>query len=147
MTWSRIVPQQHRIAGLERVEDRALRDRAVDVELHFAVDVRQGSQMIREDDADHGSVCTSTDSTAGRSRTIGVQLSPPSGETVDLAAGGAEVDAARIERVDGHRVAQDVDVAVSLRQAFGERLPLVAAGAAAVDAELAFGRIVLASRS
>src|SRR5712671_6443397 len=28
----------------------------------------------------HGSVCTSTDSTAGRSRTIGAQLSPASAE-------------------------------------------------------------------
>ena len=98
--------------------------------------------MVGKHDADHGSVCTSTDSTAGRSRTIAFQLSPPSGEHVDLAAGGAEVDAARVERIDRHRVAQDVDVAVLLRQALGERLPLVAAGAAAVDAQLAFGRIV-----
>ena len=86
-----------------------------------------------------GSVCTSTESTAGRSRTIGVQLSPPSA-SVDLAARRAEVDAARVERVDRHRVAQDVDVAVLLRQPFGQRFPLVAAGAAAVDAQLAVGR-------
>ena len=88
-------------------------------------------------------VCTSTDSTAGRSRTIGVPAIAGIGRRVHLAAGGAEIDAALIERVDRHRVAQHVHVAVLLRQAFGERLPLVAAGAAAVDAQLAVGRIVL----
>ena len=45
--------------------------------------------------------------------------------------------------VDRHRVAEDVHVAVLLRQAFRERLPLVPAGPAAVDAELAVGRDVL----
>src|SRR5206468_1718735 len=62
---------------------------------------------------------------------------------VHLPAGGAEVHAALVERVDGHRVAQHVDVAVALRQAFREPLPLVAAGAAAVHAQLPLGRIVL----
>ena len=71
---------QHRIAGLQRIEDRALRHRARDVELHLAVDPRQRPQMSREHDADHGSVWTSTDTTAGRSRTMGAQLSPPSAD-------------------------------------------------------------------
>jgi hypothetical protein len=39
---------QHRIAGLERVEDRALRDLTLDVKLHLASDARQCSQMGRE---------------------------------------------------------------------------------------------------
>ena len=69
------------------------------------------------------------------------------GRAVHLAAGGAEIDAALVERVDGHRVAQDVHVAVFLRQAVGERFPFVAAGLAAVDAQLAFVRVVFASRS
>jgi len=73
-------PAQHGIAGLKRVEDRLLRDRALDLNLHFAADVRQCSQVLREYDADHGSVCTSTESTAGRSRTIGAQLSPASAD-------------------------------------------------------------------
>ena len=64
------------------------------------------------------------------------------GRAVDLPAGRAEVDAALVEPVDGHRVAQHVDVAVLLRQALGERLPLAAAGAAAVDAQLALRRDV-----
>jgi hypothetical protein len=47
---------QHRVAGLERVEDRALRDGARDFERHLGADLRQRSQMIGEDDADHGNV-------------------------------------------------------------------------------------------
>src|ERR687888_43574 len=71
-------PAQHRIACLERVEDRALRHRPCDLELHLAVHARELPQMGREHDADHGSVWTSTESTAGRSRTMGAQLSPAS---------------------------------------------------------------------
>lgn len=65
------------------------------------------------------------------------------GGDVDLAAGGAEVDAAGVEGVDGHGVAEDVDVAIVLGEAVGEGFPFVAAGAAAVDAELALGGVVL----
>src|SRR5207302_7300808 len=67
---------QHRVGGLERVEDRALRDLPLDVELHLAVDVRERPEMRREHDPDHGSVWTSTETTAGRSRTMGAQRSP-----------------------------------------------------------------------
>src|SRR5437899_12059840 len=48
---------QHGIAGLERVEDRALRDLALDLEHQLAADVRQVSQMWREYDSDHRSQC------------------------------------------------------------------------------------------
>src|SRR5262249_23722670 len=51
------------------------------------------------------------------------------GRGVHLAAGGAEIDAALVERIGGHRVAQDVYVAVLLRQALRERLPFVSARA------------------
>src|SRR5579885_1844638 len=71
---------QHRIAGLERVENRTLRDLAFYIQPYLAAHARQRSQMRREDDADHGSVWTSTESTAGRSRTMGVQLSPASAD-------------------------------------------------------------------
>src|ERR1700687_374672 len=67
---------QHRILGLEGVEHRTLRDGTLDVELHLGADARQRPQMSGEYDANHGSVWTSTESTAGRSRTMGVQLSP-----------------------------------------------------------------------
>src|SRR6516165_7588201 len=72
---------QHWIAGLECVEDRAQRGRALDVKLYLAIHVCQRSQMRRNFHANHGSVCTSTESTAGRSRTMGAQLSPASDET------------------------------------------------------------------
>ena len=99
--------------------------------------------MGGEDDADHWRVWTSTETTAGRSRTMGGPVVAGVGGGVDLAAGGAEIDAAGVEGVDGHGVAQDIDVAILLGQAVGERFPFVAAGAAAVDAELSFGGIVL----
>ena len=79
VTWSRIVPQRG-IAGLERVEDRALRRRTLDLERHLAVDARQRPEMRGQHDPDHGSVWTSTDTTAGRSRTMGAQLSPASAD-------------------------------------------------------------------
>ncbi len=73
-------PAQHGIAGFERVKHRALRNDTVNFKLHFAANMRKRSQMLREYDPDHGSVCTSTDSTAGKSRTIGAQLSPASAD-------------------------------------------------------------------
>ena len=104
---------------------------------------RQRAQMERQHHADHGSVCTSTESTGGRLLTIADQLSPASAERVHLAARGAEVDAARIERVDRHRIAQHVHVAVLLRQPLGQRLPRLATGPAAIDLQLAVQRKVL----
>ena len=58
----------------------ALGNRTGDLDLHFALHPSQGSQMCRKHHAYHGSVCTSTESTAGKSRTIGAQLSPASEE-------------------------------------------------------------------
>src|SRR5207237_8834105 len=71
---------EHGMACLQRVDDRTHRDWAVDVERYLGADLGQHAQMIGEHDADHGSVCTSTDKTVGRSRTIGVQLSPASAD-------------------------------------------------------------------
>src|SRR5438034_8218333 len=65
------------------------------------------------------------------------------GRPVHLPAGGAEIYSARIECIDGRCVAQDVDIAILLRQTFGERLPVVAARLAAVDAQLAIRHKVL----
>src|SRR3954463_3600295 len=66
------------------------------------------------------------------------------GRGIDLASGGAEVDAAGIERVNGHRIAEHVNVAILLREAVGEGFPLVAAGATPIDAELTIEREMLA---
>jgi len=69
---------QHRIPDLEGVEDRALRHCTLHLEPRLSVDARQRPQMRGEHDSYQGSVWTSTDRTAGRSRTIGAQESPPS---------------------------------------------------------------------
>ena len=71
---------QHGIPGLKSIEHRPLRNRTLDLECRLAAGLGQDSQMLREYYTDHGSVCTSTESTAGRSRTIGAQLSPASAE-------------------------------------------------------------------
>src|SRR5208282_1435068 len=71
---------QHRIAGLERVQDRTQRGLTLNLELHISANLRQRPQMRRKYDSDHGSVWTSTESTAGRSRTMGAQLSPASAD-------------------------------------------------------------------
>ena len=73
-------PAQHREAGLERVEH--LREARACLELDLAVDLGEVLQVRRQHHADggHSRVCTSTESTAGRSRTIGAQLSPESAE-------------------------------------------------------------------
>jgi hypothetical protein len=42
--------------------------------------MRERPQMRRKHHADHHSVCTSTESTAGRSRTMGAQVSPASAD-------------------------------------------------------------------
>src|SRR5207244_8094441 len=60
---------QHRIAGLERVEDRALRGLTLDLDLHLALDVRQRSQMWRQNAPDHGSVRNITENQPCRTRT------------------------------------------------------------------------------
>ena len=93
----------------------------------------------------HGSVCTSTESTGGKISDDRRPAVARVGRCIDLPAGRAKVHATRIERIDGHRIAQHVDVTISLRQAVGERLPFVAAGAAAIDAQLAIRRIVFRS--
>ena len=71
---------EHGVAGLERVEDGARRNLAVNLDAHLGAGVRQGSQMRREHNSDHRRVCTSTESTAGRLLTMGAQLLPASGE-------------------------------------------------------------------
>src|SRR5438309_1269253 len=75
---------QHGIPRLERIQYGGARDRPPlgDVERHLAFDLRQRAQVRRQHHADHASVWTSTDSTAGRSRTMGAQLSPASAERI-----------------------------------------------------------------
>src|SRR5215208_7026705 len=69
-------PTQHWIRSFKCVEHRALGHRTLHLELHDSFGLGQGPQMGREHDPDHCSVCTSTERTDGRSRTIGVHGSP-----------------------------------------------------------------------
>ena len=46
-------PAQHGVTGLKSVQHRALRDRTFDLNLHFAANMSQRSQMLREYDPDH----------------------------------------------------------------------------------------------
>src|SRR5262249_27765010 len=71
---------EHRIARLDRVEHGSLRHRPRHVHRDLARQPRQRAQVDGQDDADHGRDCTSTDRTAGRSRTIGDQVSPESAD-------------------------------------------------------------------
>ena len=73
-------PAQHRIFRFNRVQQRALSQRSIELKSYFTVDVRQRTQIRRKNNAYHGNVCASTDTTAGRSRTIGFHLSPVSTE-------------------------------------------------------------------
>src|SRR4051794_6639699 len=74
-------PLQHRITSLKCIQPRGLSARLRDFQVNLAVPLGQHSQMIRQHDANqHESVCASTESTAGRSRTIACQWSPASEE-------------------------------------------------------------------
>jgi hypothetical protein len=73
-------PLQHRVSGFERIEHRALRHFAIDLECHLSPHPSEPLQVKGQQHANHGSVWTSTDNTAGKSRTIGAQVSPASGE-------------------------------------------------------------------
>jgi hypothetical protein len=44
---------EHRIARFKRVEEGALRDRALEFEANLAVDAGERSKMQRQRDADH----------------------------------------------------------------------------------------------
>ena len=74
-------PAQHRVSSLERIEQRALREGAVDGKANLSVDAGQCAQMRGKHDSNHANVWTSTESTAGRSRTIALHVSPASEET------------------------------------------------------------------
>ena len=73
-------PTQHGISGLQGIQDRPLGDRPLDLEADLFSNASQVAQVVRQDNPDHGNVWTSTERTAGRSRTIGAQLSPASAE-------------------------------------------------------------------
>lgn len=72
--------EQRRIAGFQRVEYRPLGHFTFKRQHNFVIYLCQRSEMCGKRDANHDSVWTSTESTAGRSRTIGAHESPASAE-------------------------------------------------------------------
>ena len=85
-----------------------LRHRRINVEFYFALDARQRSQMSRQHNANHGSVCASTESTAGKIAHDRLPGIAAVSRAIDLSAGRAKINAARIERIDrtSHRAAR-----------------------------------------
>src|SRR6202023_2593610 len=73
-------PAQHRESRPQCVQHRTPRHGTLHFKLHFAVKRRECPQMRGHHHSNHANVCTSTESTAGRSRTIGFQLSPASAD-------------------------------------------------------------------
>src|SRR5258708_4800683 len=65
------------------------------------------------------------------------------GRAVNLPARGAKIHAARFQRVNGHGIAQYIDVAILLRQSFRQRLPLVSTGPAAIHPQFSVRREML----
>lgn len=74
-------PLERRKALLECVENRLLRRFARNIELHLSTGSSQNAEVIGKSHTNHGRVCTSTDSTGGRSWTAACQLSPESEDT------------------------------------------------------------------
>src|ERR1700678_4555462 len=71
-------PLQHWILRLKRIKDCPLRHPPLHIQRHLTPHARHRAQVLRQLHPDHASVCASTDRTAGKSLTIGAQLSPPS---------------------------------------------------------------------
>jgi len=67
---------KHRVAGLKRIKHATLRGNALDRQRYLSVTVGERLQVVWEHDANHEIVWVSTDNTAGKSRTMGSQLSP-----------------------------------------------------------------------
>jgi len=136
---------QHGIMCFERVEHRTLRHRALNFKRDLAADARQRSQMRRQhhvDRVDHSRLRQRLNFHRKHGRKIAHDRRPTVsgiGRSIHLPARGAEIDAARIEGIDGHGIAQHVDVAIVLREPLRERLPFIASGAATVDAKLGIG--------
>src|ERR1700758_1172262 len=63
--------------------------------------------------------------------------------SIDLTAGGSEIDATLIESVDRHRIPQNVHIAVALGQTLCQRFPLISATPASIHPQLAIRHVVL----
>src|SRR5437762_225243 len=68
------------LAGLESIQHRPLRSLAGHIQLDGPARARERLQVARQHDLYHFRVCTSTESTPGRSRTTAFQLVPSSAD-------------------------------------------------------------------
>src|SRR5579863_2582297 len=82
-------PAQHWIAGLERIENRTLGDGRLDCEFDLAGDVRQGSQMWREYNADRHGCRLPPGSGALRDSSDGIQEGRGAGKNASLSSSRA----------------------------------------------------------
>lgn len=73
-------PLQHRVLMFKRIQDRLDRNGRFNSKLNLPRHSGQILQVIRQLDANHFRVWTSTDRTAGRLLAMGIQLSPESAE-------------------------------------------------------------------
>src|SRR5260370_31060080 len=64
---------QHRIAGLDRVEDQAQRGLALDRNLYVAANTCQGSQVLREHNSDHISLTQTVSGPPQKARPEGLR--------------------------------------------------------------------------
>jgi len=71
---------KHRKLEFEGVEDGRESDGSGDVEEDVGVLAGESAEVVGEGDTDHFRTCASTLKTAGKSRTMALQLSPPSAE-------------------------------------------------------------------
>jgi hypothetical protein len=74
-------PAKDWMRRFKRIQYAPLSNLSRNLDLYFALDLRERSKPLWKYHADHVNVCTSTDMTDGRSRTIACQVSPLSGET------------------------------------------------------------------
>ncbi len=72
---------QHRKINLECIKNSPHSSLLANLNLHLSTHARKRTQVRRQLHTNHGSVCTSTDRTPGRSCTIAFQLSPASADT------------------------------------------------------------------
>jgi len=131
---------QHRIPGFQSVQYGTLRDCSGNFQLHFIPDMRQIAQVRGQASPGIMTTFAPRRKAPPEDRAQSAPVISCVGGAVHLPSRSAKIHATLVQRIHGHRVAQDVDVAVLLRQAFRERFPFVAAFAAAVDAQFSIRR-------
>ena len=145
---------QHRVTRLDRIHHRPHRHRSGDLHLELVIHARQVAQMIRESPPAHAAtlqrswqrlhldrqhrrqIVNDRRSRCRRHRASNTPARP-----------WCRSRFRNRRAIHCHGVAQHIHIAIFLRQALGQRLPLVAAGLAAPHLQRAVNRDSAASRS